>query len=404
MTPVELLSADDHLARCEVCYGHIHLKEEWNSALASVESAFDGAVAAAAHSDYEHLAAYVDGNLDRAERDEMDAHLQACSECAKELSELRAVQAALTAGSGGRTHSAPISLWPKVVALWNTPAFRTWIPAAGALAALILVAWLVTSPLRDKTEERFGSDRRQGGNVAPKETATTGQSKAEDIAVTLNDGGGRLVMDKQGRLQGPLPLDPSHQDAVKAALIAQSVPPPPVLRELTTESERLMGSEHDRTQFRLIGPVSTVVLDDRPTFSWHPLTGAQGYDVAIYDANHRAVASGRSLATTIWRAPQPLYRGRIYTWQVRAEINGREVLAPPPTAPEARFKVLDEARAEQLKSLQQAYGASHMMLGVIYAEAGLMEESEREFQALLKANPHSAVAVNLLRSVRTMRP
>lgn len=209
-------------------------------------------------------------------------------------------------------------------------------------------------------------------------------------------------MDKEGRLQGPLVPVPAHQEAVKAALLAQGVSPPPVLRELTSGSARLMGSEQDRTGFRLISPLATAVLDDRPTLRWQAFPGAQSFDIAAYDANLRVVAAGRSVAATVWRVPQPLPRGRIYSWQVRAVIEGREVVAPSLAAPEARFKVVNQAQAEQLKSLQQEYDKSHLMLGVIYAEAGLLEESEREFQALVNANPHSNVAENLLRSVKAL--
>jgi hypothetical protein len=42
-------------------------------------------------------------------------------------------------------------------------------------------------------------------------------------------------------------------------------------------------------------------------------------------------------------------------------------------------------------------------MGVIYAEAGLLGEAEREFTALLKANPQSSNARKLLQGVRSAR-
>jgi hypothetical protein len=43
------------------------------------------------------------------------------------------------------------------------------------------------------------------------------------------------------------------------------------------------------------------------------------------------------------------------------------------------------------------------MLAVVYADAGLLDQSERELQELLDANPKSSVARNLLRSVKALR-
>jgi hypothetical protein len=43
------------------------------------------------------------------------------------------------------------------------------------------------------------------------------------------------------------------------------------------------------------------------------------------------------------------------------------------------------------------------MLGIVYAEAGLLDESEHEFQRLLAANPESPAAHNLLRELKSLR-
>jgi lipopolysaccharide biosynthesis regulator YciM len=43
------------------------------------------------------------------------------------------------------------------------------------------------------------------------------------------------------------------------------------------------------------------------------------------------------------------------------------------------------------------------MLGVLYARAGMVDEAEREFQALVESNSNSSVARSLLLSVREWR-
>jgi hypothetical protein len=43
------------------------------------------------------------------------------------------------------------------------------------------------------------------------------------------------------------------------------------------------------------------------------------------------------------------------------------------------------------------------VLGVLYAQAGLLDDAEREFSALLRANPKSEVARKLLSNVRATK-
>jgi tetratricopeptide (TPR) repeat protein len=58
---------------------------------------------------------------------------------------------------------------------------------------------------------------------------------------------------------------------------------------------------------------------------------------------------------------------------------------------------------DELSAARRDYGSSHLVLGLLYARAGLLEEAEHELRALQKANPDSAIAGQLLRRVRAMR-
>jgi hypothetical protein len=88
---------------------------------------------------------------------------------------------------------------------------------------------------------------------------------------------------------------------------------------------------------------------------------------------------------------------------VSARRGGEEITSPAPPAPEARFKVLGRAGLEELSAAERAGSSSHLLRGVLYARAGLLDEAEREFSALLRDNPHSPVARKLLRNVRQLR-
>jgi hypothetical protein len=65
--------------------------------------------------------------------------------------------------------------------------------------------------------------------------------------------------------------------------------------------------------------------------------------------------------------------------------------------------ILDQAKANELAEAKNASAGSHLTLGILYAQAGLLDDAERELQALLRANPQSSLAQKLLRSVKAKR-
>jgi hypothetical protein len=70
---------------------------------------------------------------------------------------------------------------------------------------------------------------------------------------------------------------------------------------------------------------------------------------------------------------------------------------------EARFRILDQRALAALAKLKESAGSSHLVMGVFYWKHGLLEESEREFQALAQANPNSTAVAELLASIRSIR-
>ena len=82
---------------------------------------------------------------------------------------------------------------------------------------------------------------------------------------------------------------------------------------------------------------------------------------------------------------------------------GRELLSPAPPAPPARFRILEPSRLAELERAKASSAGSHLVLGVVYAQAGLLEDSERELRELLRVNSGSDVARRLLRSVEARR-
>jgi len=113
------------------------------------------------------------------------------------------------------------------------------------------------------------------------------------------------------------------------------------------------------------------------------------------------VNSSPPLNALSWTTTLP--RGKVYSWQVKATTDAETITSPRPPAPQANFRILDQAKANELANARRAYGSSHLTLGLLYADAGLLREAEQEFRLLQKANPNSEVARNLLRYVQTMQ-
>ena len=125
--------------------------------------------------------------------------------------------------------------------------------------------------------------------------------------------------------------------------------------------------------------------------------------VEVYDKEFNLVAASAQITDNSWKPPQPLKRGGIYSWQVKAIKDGREFSSPRPPAPQAKFRILDLAKVNELAQARRAYASSHLTLGLLYVQAGLLDEAEQEFRALKKSNPDSALVQRLLSQVQRLR-
>jgi len=211
------------------------------------------------------------------------------------------------------------------------------------------------------------------------------------------------VLFRSGHVTGMEALPPAVELAVKAAFINERADQSPELRGLVGKAGTLMGGTSEGVSFALLGPVGTFVESDRPTFRWQAVKGADGYMVNVIDARFSNVAASGRVSGTEWTALQPLKRDETYSWQVTAIKNGQEITSPVPPAPEAKFRVLGRSKSDALNQARRSYPHSHLILGSLYKQAGLLDAAEREFKELLAANPQSATARKLLEGVRSLR-
>src|SRR5262249_2005184 len=155
---------------------------------------------------------------------------------------------------------------------------------------------------------------------------------------------------------------------------------PALLMGLIGGSGVLRSGSSKGVSFALESPVGTVLITDRPVFHWAALSGAKSYMVSIYDTGFNRIMSSGPLSKTAWTASSPLKRGEIYAWKVTADKDGQEITSPMLPAPEAMFKILEKTKAEELDRNKQALSSSHLAAGVVYAQNGMLDDAEAEFQ------------------------
>jgi predicted anti-sigma-YlaC factor YlaD len=399
LPPMDLLAADDHLAACGQCREQlVELMPEaqaWQTLRASLPAEGEQPE----HLSYEQLAAYVDEKLNGIQREAVESHLEICRMCDAELQDLRAFSLEIKATPVEQSPApsasvAAIRAWRRQ---WMESLTMRWPVLAGAAALLLLIAALLYFRLRVGQESPPNIATVSPTPVMSSPSPMIIEGGTPTSMVTLNDGGRTVTLDREGRLITHQPLPPAYERMIKRALTTGRVETPNIVG-LNVKTGSLMGGG-ENAPFQLLEPIAKVIESNQPVFRWQPLAGATSYTLTVYNADFNRVKTSPLLTGTEWRPPQPLPRGAIYSWQVKASKDGQEVIVPEPPAPEAKFKVLERARAEELAQARQQFASSHLTLGLLYARAGMQDEAAKELQSLLDANQGSPLARKLLRSV-----
>ena len=441
MTSDELFATSFHLAVCDACHdrfaGQDVLEPTYTFIRDQLKAAQDEE---SDHIGYEQIAAYVDQKLSWPDREVVETHFEICSQCTS-MADKRRLNAPLS------SPATPVSGKPSSRASIGRMTVAPWRVPAAALAGALLV-WLVLLPLRSqvgglqaeveqlrRTNETLSqevsalgklqaqrdqyqreSERLRQENeasqavigrlereLAQKQVRSPGPVFSSQPVVALTDESGPVVLDEQGNITGINSLPLSYQRLIKTALTTGRLKTPPLIGKLIGRSSKTMGNAGSSIPFALLAPAGTVIESDRPTFRWQPLAEASGYTVTLLDSGQNKVATSPMLSTNDWQMTARLKRGQIYYWQVKALQNGKEVVSHSGPAPDVRFKILEQAKVDELERARKLCSGSHVALGVIYAQMGLVDEAEKEIEKLARFNPSSAVVQRLLRSLQTLK-
>lgn len=398
--PDELLAVDSHLASCDECYERLTRIMPRTAKLAIGPSFESGEEPF--HLDYDrHLQPYVDGTANDIDREIVDSHVALCGKCAAELEDLRAFKQQPIAAviSDARTSSR----WREWLPRWrllSDPAFAAAV-VVGIFVLTMAVVWWATYPTSRSVETvETKPSPAPTEHTAQPAPSNPPQSPREEPLIVLNDAGGQVTVNQQGRLEGLQELSPDLRESVEKALATRQLRTSPALTGWTTGAANLRSEPERQSTFAPLSPTDVVIETDRPTFRWRALEGARDYVVSVYDDKLRQVATSGPVTGTEWTTSTSLARGVTYSWQISALKDGERVVSPKPPLPEARFRILDQPAVAELAKLQKSAGSSHLVMGVFYWKHGLIEKAAREFRALAKANPNSTAVKELLASIR----
>ena len=338
------------------------------------------------HPNETELEGYAKGVLSASDLLTVDDHLAVCASCRR-----RAAAAAAALVPGRRLADTVSALKRELAtdaaaqpALLHFPARSTaartghhtgrWIAFAAAAATLVIVADIV-----------WGT-RTQPTPAAAVAVAALPPAPAQPVAPAPAD-----------------TLTPAERAAVDAAIASGHLRKAQVLGQLNSRAGVLMGSQAHAFPFGPTYPVGVVVDADRPTLEWSPDDSASEYRASVYDERFNMVAMSGWQHETYWTVDTPLPRGGSYVWQITARVGDREVVAPAPPQPESRFRVTSVEQSAQLADLRKRAGDSHLALAVLLAEAGVLDEAERELTLARTANPESSAVRRLQTSISALR-
>lgn len=406
LAAAELLSVSDHLEGCEVCRQRIEAALDGEAAFFALHGETFGD-APGAHLTPAQTAECVDKNLSGEALQMVNDHLAGCDECAFAVQSLRAfrneIAPSLDREYRPSTAASPTGSWwrriPNLFRISPVPAFGG---AALAVLLLAMVAWLVwRTPAESEPQIAEAPVPASQPTPSPQTPSLPTQPEPAPVVAQLSDGGRDLKLDQEGNLSGAGDLPPVYKNLLTKALSTQRIERSVQLQGLTRPPSSLMSSGNQKDQFSVLEPVGNVLMTNKPAFRWSAMDGAAGYVVEVYDDRFNLVSSSPQLTEPSWTTTLP--RGNVYSWQVKAIKEGQEITSPRPPAPQAKFRLLDQAKVNELARAKRSYPSSHLTLGLLYADAGLLQEAEQELRLLRRANPNSEVARNLLRQVQAMR-
>jgi anti-sigma factor RsiW len=396
LSPEETLQVIKHLRECDACREKLSALR--SNRPSSLTDAILPQIPIEEHPSADSLGAYLDDDLGRSDKADLEEHLRACQPCQEALADLKSFRLELLQSPPreyapvAKTSRSSGSRWfgqekQRFLDWFNQPLVYTGAAAVAALIVVFGVA-VVRSP------ETFGI----GGNGR----------------VTVADGSHRIVVGPNGITNPPAGLPGEVVTALNnvAAPILNDEPPSlsPTLKDnlalLKRPPSTLLGEPSSPVPFQVLSPLRTLVESVQPTFKWTAATGASGYTVHVIadDRTQEEVATSPVIiptadaATCQWVLAEStaLSPGKRYRWYVTAAIKDQEVDAPGIEQAQAKFAVLSVEELTNLNVLRKSAQSDRLIDGLLNLNAGLLDAAQSDFEYLLADPGQTSAAKDFL--------
>lgn len=318
------------------------------------------------------LEAYANGRLPAARLDFCRTHLESCDACRAELEDIRTLQSDLSTFQ----RSEPIRREPERRRRRRNPALPLVVSGATVLAAAVstILWWEHRKPRTNTISTPTAAVAHTATAPAAVSTQTRDTHLASGVAAVPND------------VRSAAPVAIQHGKPLQ--------PPAEVNRP------RRPVSSGAHTGFALLGPFGKSIAETRPEFTWQPLPGAIGYTVSIVDEGLHPVQHSPGLRATSWRPRHPLRPGETYLWQVTATLHGgTKVVASEPSLSETALRINLPKLADDMERFKQGHQDAHLILGALYAQAGMLNESAEELKKVPPSDPSYNMARAMLKTL-----
>jgi hypothetical protein len=352
----ELIAVDTHLSGCEPCRNALSRLAERTSSK-SVIAGIDQA--RFRHLSYEQMDDWVEDRLDPAGRELVMAHIGACSPCARQLIAYQEYAPIMAAPIQTAMFAAtkPVEVKRSFWAFLKQPQYA--LGAAALIALIVIAPWNRHSPLPET-----------GAIVAPTNTVVESTIPAQNnplIDTVLST----AELDA---------LPDSLRMGAKEVISDTGSTRPAALKGLEPNSDTVL--EY---------PFSEVIAETQPTLTWKPF--GDSYSVSLFDSRHNLMSRRGNLKETHWTPSSPLVRDRVYSWEVESAGQKHR----------GTFRVLGESQQRELEQVRATHGNSHLVIGAVSAELGLLTPARQEFEAMAKDPAQAQQAAKLVSRVDALK-
>jgi hypothetical protein len=299
----------------------------------------------------------VEDKLDQPGRELVMAHIGACPPCARQLIAYQEYAPVMAAPIQTGLYAATQPVKVKKSFWWflKQPQY--------ALGAAALITFFIITPLT-----RHSAPTTTGAILSPTNTS---------LDSTIPAASGPLIETALSTTELDALPDTLRVGAKEA--ISDTGTRPASLKGLDAVADAIL--EY---------PFAEVVSETQPVLRWKAF--GDSYTVSISDA--RGLISRRGgLTETHWTAPTALARDHVYTWEV--EAGGQKH--------RGTFRVLGESQLRDLEKARAEHGSSHLVMGAVNEELGLLTAAREEFEAMAKDRTMASQAAKLLSRLESLR-